>query len=387
MRLVLATSEFCIHGQSYAGFPLLLDDDMRSTEPVSSFLLDICLRSGRVASRASWKKYGRDLYDFFSFLETNDLDWEPSFGIGYLGPVELYRDWSLTECGLARSTVNHRLRTIRRFYEWCLDNGVLQAPPFSKHTVERVRSTHFKPLPVAAYAGIESRDFMLRELRHPIRFLSLDQCRQCIQALSNPTHRLIFWLMLATGLRNEEVRTFPEAYVFDPRFRHDLHGKAKVRIELKPAEMRTKGVRARSIDVPVTLMSALWWWTVKLRPARARQRADKSTACLLTEAGNAYSESAIERVFSTLSSKVGFNVTPHMLRHSFATYTLYGLRRHNYRGDALLYVRDRLGHASIETTMIYLHLVEQLESDLILEHEAEIDALFGEANGGPEKTL
>jgi len=68
VRLVLTTADFRIHGVSYAGFPLLLDDGMNDVEPASSFLQDICLRSGRVASPASWKKYGRDLYDFFSFV-------------------------------------------------------------------------------------------------------------------------------------------------------------------------------------------------------------------------------------------------------------------------------------------------------------------------------
>lgn len=381
MRLLLTTDDFQIHGISYAGFPLLLDDRMNNVEPASSFLLDICLRSGRVASPASWKKYGRDLYDFFSFVSSNGLDWKLPPAAGHLGAVELYRDWSLNECGLNRSTINHRLRTVRRFYDWCRGQGLIDRLPYHTVSIAGVRPPAFLAHTNAAGGTVESAHFMLRELQRPPRLLSLEQCRRCIGALSNPTHRLIFWLMLATGLRNEEVRTLPEIYLFDPKYRRDLDEKAKVRICLDPTQMRTKGSRKRLIDFPISLMSTLWWWSVKVRPARARRSAHVSPACFLTTQGNAYSESAIQRVFTTLSDSVGFNVTPHMLRHCYATYTLYGLRKRGYQGDPLLYVRDRLGHSSVNTTTIYLHMVEQLESDLVLRHEAEIDALFGAAHG------
>lgn len=381
MKLIITTDEFRIHGVSYAGYPLLLDDCMENVEPASSFLLDVCLRNGRAASPATWKKYGRELYDFFSFIFANELDWKLAPTVGQVAAVELYRDWSQNECGLNRSTINHRLRTIHRFYDWCRQQGIIERLPYRMVPVGGPVRPGFLGFGETGDIVVESPQFMLHELREPVRLLSLEQCRQCIQAISDPTHRLMFWLMLATGLRNQEVRTFPEEVVFDPKYRSDLRGQAKVRVILDPRTMRTKGSKRRSIDVPLSLMSALWWWSVKVRPVRAKQSKRVTSSCFLTTLGNAYSESAMQRVFSTLSGRVGFNVTPHMLRHSYATFTLYGLRKRGYQGDPLIYLRDRLGHASVNTTMIYLHLVEQLESDLVLSHEAEIDALFGEFDG------
>ena len=49
-------------------------------------------------------------------------------------------------------------------------------------------------------------------------------------------------------------------------------------------------------------------------------------------------------------------------------------------GDPLLYVRDRMGHKNVTTTAIYLHLINQLASELSLKHEAELEELFA-----PEK--
>ena len=67
-----------------------------------------------------------------------------------------------------------------------------------------------------------------------------------------------------------------------------------------------------------------------------------------------------------------------MLRHTYATYTLAALRkRPDFMGEPLLYVRDRLGHSDVQTTAEYLHLINQLEAQLILQHEDFIDGLFG----------
>ena len=52
------------------------------------------------------------------------------------------------------------------------------------------------------------------------------------------------------------------------------------------------------------------------------------------------------------------------------------LRKRGFKADALLYVRDRLGHASITTTQIYLHMLEQLDIDLMLLHEQELGELI-----------
>jgi integrase/recombinase XerD len=126
-------------------------------------------------------------------------------------------------------------------------------------------------------------------------------------------------------------------------------------------------------------MQDLYWWTVKQRPTRARQRlsdATPLTELFVTEYGNAYSQNAIGDMFRTLSKRVGFRVTPHMLRHTWATHTLHFLRRSHWRGDPLLYIQARLGHSSLNTTIIYLHLLEHMDVELLESHNNELDMLF-----------
>jgi len=64
--------------------------------------------------------------------------------------------------------------------------------------------------------------------------------------------------------------------------------------------------------------------------------------------GRALRPDAVEQLFVRLSSKVGFHVRPHMLRHSFASEVALTSK------DPAL-VKELLGHASVRSTDVYLH--------------------------------
>jgi len=349
---------------------------MRLVEEAHAFLIHVCLRSGRVRSKATWKRYGRDLYDFFGFIITNGFDWKQGRVRGSLHPAESYRDWALGECGLSRRTVNARLRTVLRFYKWAVSERLVPRFPFEEISVP-LRYLAGLLAHTDGSAGMRaSSALLMRESTAPIRLLTLEQCKTCLTTLTNVTHHLMFRLGVQVGLRSEELRTLPTKYVFDPMRRPDLAGKAAYRMRLTPADMALKGGKARTIDVPILLLADLWRYLVLERPKRARRTSVTSTTLFLTERGTPFSDKAMEKAFWRLGQRVGFHVTAHMLRHTYATYTLHRLRERGFKGDALLYLRDRLGHSSVSSTQIYLHLLEQLDVGLLVLHEQELHVLF-----------
>ena len=96
-----------------------------------------------------------------------------------------------------------------------------------------------------------------------------------------------------------------------------------------------------------------------------------------TKEGRQYAKDSIVDVMKAYERKCGFYVRAHMLRHTYGTYTLLALRKsRDFKGEPLLYVRDRMGHSDIQTTMVYLHLINQLEAQSVLAHEDEIDMMF-----------
>ncbi len=378
MRLLIADSSLVVQGRSYAGFPLLVASNGHAVEPAQSFLWDELAANGRAQSVLTWAKYGRDLYDYFAFLDANNLGWNDSPPRGLPGNLDRYRDWSRADVGLQARTINSRLRLIARFYEWARQEGFIERLPFRTRSIQLARRAGFlahvqdETHTTALRAGLRQRSWAPA-------YLTMDQVLACLANLPNETHRLMFELMARCGLRQVECRTFPVKYLCNPAKRADLRGRRTIRVALDPADMSLKYDRPRLIDVPTALMEDLWWYVVRRRRARAAAATTACDSVFLTERGSAYGNTALTDIFAALQKRVGFYVRPHLLRHTYATYTLWRLKRGGYQGDPLIYVRDRLGHSSVATTCVYLHLIQQLDAELVLQHEDEIDLLFNPA--------
>lgn len=95
-----------VQGRAFVGFPLLVHKNGTAVEPAQSFLWDVLTANGRAQSPLTWAKYGRDIYDYFAFLDANGLDWQAIPDRGMPSIVDWYRDWSKGEIGLdlSRST-------------------------------------------------------------------------------------------------------------------------------------------------------------------------------------------------------------------------------------------------------------------------------------------
>ena len=117
---------------------------------------------------------------------------------------------------------------------------------------------------------------------------------------------------------------------------------------------------------------------IKTWNVRKNRGGTEPDALILTAYGSEMARTSVVGLFAELSKRVGFPVTAHMLRHTYATYTLAALRKNtSFMGEPLLYVRDRLGHSDVQTTAEYLHLINQFEAQLVLAHENFIDGIFG----------
>ncbi len=376
---MLADKNLVVAGRTYEGFPLLINDDGDAIQPAQNWLWHVLARSGRTSSKKTWDNYGRAIYDFFAFALTNGFDWKMPAAPGMPGAIEAWRDWSRGTLKLQSSTINHRLRIVVRFYKWAVKKGHIERLPYDYVAVQTSRQPGFLAHVDTTDGIVVSPEVMLPQKQQTIRFLTKEQIAVCHEALGNPTHKLMYELMVRTGLRQIECRTFPDSYVFDPERRKDLQPGQRIRLHIDPADMEIKNSKPRDIDVSYDLMEKLWSYSVRRRQGRANNspEAKEFPHLFLTEGGLPYTRSAIVAIFAALSKRAGFSVTAHMLRHSYATYLLWSLRKSiTFEGEPLLYVRDRLGHQDVSTTTVYLHLINSLEGHLVLAHEDEIDQLF-----------
>lgn len=78
--------------------------------------------------------------------------------------------------------------------------------------------------------------------------------------------------------------------------------------------------------------------------------------------GNRYTEQSIRLMLKKYTKQAGIerNITPHMFRHSFATYLIE-------EGVDVSCVQQILGHSSIKTTQIYIHVAAKKQAEILRE--------------------
>lgn len=405
MRIFYTTQEFTYRGQQYAGVPFLCDDDLEIVEVVSNYLLWLALENARTQSPSTWKSHAETLYDYFSWLTTNSLKWDQLPIKGKHGEeisnLASYRNWSAdlihAETGarkIALSTIRKRLTQIMAFYRWAYDRQrISQLPWEQSFRVVMVQEHHpsmYRHTRSAVRLAVKD-NLKPKVQKRPIPLLQLEQCRELLEACSNQTLQLMTKLMLQTGLRNSECRTFPRKYIFDPSAQAQNR---RIGIDLFPQDMTIKGSKPRRVYVSWQIMKELFDYInfgdgVQRAKAYRLTFGTKSPFAFLNNQGAPWSEKGLNNAYRKLWSKtemrpprLSFRVTPHMLRHTFATLELFAESQRKNLGAALAWVRDRMGHSSIATTTIYVHCLDMYgEQDLNMYQEA-IDTLGIEARYG-----
>ncbi|HBO6760239.1 TPA: site-specific integrase [Pseudomonas aeruginosa] len=378
MELVWATKELVMAGQPYPGFPILLWDSMESCIPANLFFRHYLLR-GDIGSERSWPSTGRALYDFFSFLQAHDLDWRDVDRGEAKTLVAAYRDYCRKSCELAPNTIYQRLHYICSFYKFALAQGWVKRLPFTDEERTVRRETGFLAHTDASGGKAMANDVMPRKPKVLPKYLSMAEVKALLAAVENPHHRMMMRLALCTGLRREEIATFPLAYVFDP----DKKGRTErnLRICLDPFDgsgMATKGSKPREIYVSRKFMAELYRYVTKVRGERASLSKTPQRALFLNQFGAPYSEDgkSLNRIISEVGKEAGIKVHTHMLRHTYATHTLVSLQRNPESGlEPLVFVQRQLGHSSIQTTMVYLHLVNEMADQAVLAYDDELNTL------------
>jgi len=168
------------------------------------------------------------------------------------------------------------------------------------------------------------------------RVLSADQVRELLERIPARTplelrDRAMLELAYSCGLRCEEIVNL------------DL---GSVEFETERVRVLGKGSKERLLPVGEPAQRALRRYAERGRPALADDRAER--ALFLSKNGRRLSNSDVTRRLALWirEAAIGAGVSPHSLRHSFATHLLEG-------GADLRTIQELLGHASISTTQVY----------------------------------
>lgn len=170
--------------------------------------------------------------------------------------------------------------------------------------------------------------------------LSVSQVRQLLESIQKPRHRAFFVTVYSLGLRSQEATHLQVGDIDSQRMVVHVH--------------RGKGAKDRYVPLPVKTLATLrdYWATHRnptwLFPGRAPDAATADR--VISDAG---ARTCLRRIVEQLGwAKRGICI--HTLRHSYATHLLEA-------GVNLRQIQKYLGHSSLLTTTLYLHLTTQGE--------------------------
>lgn len=273
---------------------------MLPRERIAVFLEAQAAEAG--AARNTIAAYGRDLSDFLDFTTAKGLDL-----------ITLDRaaveDWlvRLEAEGLAKATRARRLSAVKQFYRFAYDEGWRADNP----TLQISGPGKAQRLPKTL--SIEEVEALLEAGR--------DQGRSPAEQIRN---RCLMELLYATGMRVSELVGLPVAAARG-----------------NPAMLMVRGKGDKERMVPLSRF---------LFPSSGKEGH-------LTRQG-------FHALLKDIALAAGLDparVTPHVLRHAFATHLLQG-------GADLRVIQTLLGHADLSTTEIYTHVLEERLKDLVLGH-------------------
>ena len=355
---------------------MILNTSMRPAQPFHDYLVHRLLEKGKALDVKTWEAYGRRLWDFAKFLQANGMTWNQPFASVGQSVVRVYRDWQAQDLGLDSSTVNDRLEQVAAMYQWVLERGFIDRLPFTHSDVTVHDIEHDLAHVTGGKKTVSRLDLLLDEWEKEPAFLIAEELKVSRGSIRSASQRLLFDLMARVGLRAVEARTFPLSYVFDPSTRKALKSGTFIEVRLDPRDMEIKFDKPRVVHVPYSLMEDMHAYTTFERNALVGQTCRREL--ILTTHGQHYSKDSAVKVFADLSRKVGFRIRPLMLRHSYAIHTLLLLRSHpEIKLEPLMYVRDRLGHRSVQQTMVYLRQIERMLGAEALTMMDEFDKLYG----------
>jgi site-specific recombinase XerD len=179
--------------------------------------------------------------------------------------------------------------------------------------------------------------------------ITRSQVHQIIDACTTQRMAVYFWTVYSLGLRMQEALNLQVGDIDAARGMVHVH--------------RGKGAKDRYIPLPNATLQLLrqYWATHRhprfLFPADGRNhqlaRPDQVSSATTTMSTTAV-QAAIKRI--TQRMQLGKKVSIHTLRHSYATHLLEA-------GVSLRAIQQYLGHSSLQTTMVYLHLTDSAALD------------------------
>jgi integrase/recombinase XerD len=278
------------------------------------------LSAERGSSKNTIDAYRSDLKGFVAFLDTRGSNGAtPAQAISRSAIVDYIAD--LNNRQYAKATVARKVAAVKSFSGFLLDHGDLTTNPTAEIDSPRA------PKPVPKPMTTDEVDALLQEPRK----------HETAEAVRDVA---MLELMYATGMRVTELVSLNM---------DSLHFEES---DASWVRCLGKGGKERTIPVHAQAIETIAHYLDEARPALLKNR--PQSALFVNRRGERLTRQGFWLILKGYAKSAGIDshVTPHTLRHSFATHLLRG-------GASVRDVQELLGHANVSTTQVYTQLADE----------------------------
>lgn len=267
------------------------------------------------------KAYRIDLRQYFAFICCDEPDREKIEE--YI--TELHKKYK-------QKTVKRKIASLKAFYNYLEEEEIISRNPFRKIKV-KFKETLTLPRVIPR----EEIEMLLNYMYDCLKENGLTGYKYKLRDIA------VVEVLFATGARVYEISNIREDSV-----------------NLNSGQIRIMGKGGKERYVQISNSSVLA--ILKKYYMENENEIKKSGCFFINNRGNRYTEQSIRAMLKKYAKQAGIerNITPHMFRHSFATYLIE-------EGVDVSCVQQILGHSSIKTTQIYIHIAAKKQAEILRE--------------------
>lgn len=358
---------------------LLLDDEYEVVSEVHEFLKH-CDNIG--SSETSQRTYCYHLKLYYDYLNIIGLKYDEIFDktkTDGKGPVKILSDFiawlqypdrfngilHLEGETAARqiSSVNGIINAVVKFYDYMARNKYIDELDVYKATFGRPKFQGFLSELNKKDIHINKNILKLKEPKRKIKYITHEQYMSMYNQLNDERDKAIVGVLFFAGIRLSELIALR---ISDIDFKENtINVKQHDNSAIRDAHLKNNS--EGYIYVPNIVMLDIANYIHK---HKTTDNSDVLFVNLYGETkGQPLSKGNVESIIAKCGRKIGIHLTPHMLRHSYAV-------SHLNEGDQLRDVQDNLRHKQIQTTLIYVDIIDDTKKEQSLEYYKKIKEDF-----------
>ena len=360
--------------------PFIVNQEGKLEDDINTFLL-FKTESDWNPNSNTPRNNAQQLLNFLEYSQSKNIVWKE------ISHIQI-RKWvsDLTNDGLASGTIIQKISVINALFDWLYKHNYLKNNPFLSFGIKEVKRTinvfSNKQQHITKKIGLFKNSILQEAEKEDIP--TKEEVKEFYNFLPKED-QLMALIIIETGIRKEELLQLNIEMI--KQMKESQSGKSYTLL-LDASKIRIKNNKSRNVIVSSELRQKIikhyttadYLNKQSLYIYKNEMHEKSKTPIFISNRGNLFSHDKLNKSFkeacikSGYFEKNGFSITPHNLRHFFASHFIANKDKSGeLNEDVFMYLSERLGHSDPETTKkYYIKITNRLKQREDMEKYSEL---------------